>query len=190
LQHALIQRSSATDLLRNLAFVCLNRLATSGILDGNIPTKHIETEGKTRSSSFVSVYSFLNICYGSGWIFYLNDQPGILLISEANGDSFLRVVYIPEHSFAVLIKVACRQQTWHVGTWYSYTFPPVSPFLYNQRIYFGTDHMAERDLKLTLERKKFIDSLYADNEGVLSEFNGCHVLFLLSIRKRLPKPVW
>src|SRR5918911_1736431 len=106
------------------------------------------------------MYSFLNSCYGSGWIFYLDDQPGILLISEANGDSFLRVVDIPEHSFALLIKIACRQQTWYVGTWYSYAFPPVSPFLYHQRIYFGTDHMAERDFQLTLERKKLINSLH------------------------------
>jgi hypothetical protein len=41
-----------------------------------------------------------------------------------------------------------------VNTWYSYAFPQVSPFLHNQWIYFGTNHMAERDFKLALERKK------------------------------------
>src|SRR5215471_19775248 len=80
---------------------------TSAKLDGNIPTKPIEIEGTARSSSFVSVYSFFNSCDSCCGIFYLDDQPGILLISQANGDSFLRIVYIPEHSFAVLIKIAC-----------------------------------------------------------------------------------
>src|SRR5215470_13400699 len=66
-----------------------------------------------------------------------------------------------------------------MGTRYSDTFPQVPPFLHHQRVDFSTDHMAERDFKLTLQRQKFVDSFYADNEGVLSEFNGCHVLFLL-----------
>src|SRR5215469_9093624 len=102
-------------------------------------------------------------------------QPGIMLVGEANGDGFVRVVDIAEHPLSRAEKASGLDYPRKIGSWGSQRLPvDVFPVVHNRRVLLSSQNMAPRHLDLALERPDSISTLNVNNQSLLSAFNLRH----------------